>query len=533
MGFLRISLALPRRFVKQFLPPGIQGSRKKPDNQIMGNIVVINGTGLADYAWEKLPGGKNSLEMVMDTGADLPDVTEKWILCPSGDGRFQFARERGYSPVIREDWTAGELFNALEEIRRDASGIFYLQGDAPLTDPGLSRKMLESHEKYFAHYSFAEGYPAGLCPEILNPSILTTLASMAGDSPLDRGCVFSVISRDMNNFDLETLIAPKDMRLLRISLTGDNWRNFSLLKTIMEKGGKDEKSVLAIIEEQPEILRTFPAYGEFQITNGEIQRPFYLPEFPGNTLENGEMKFLSPEDFSLMMGRLGRFAREGTVNLGFRGEPSLHPRTLELIAAVLEHPGFSVLLETSGLGWKEQTLSVIAKLDVSRIDWIVELDSLDPETYRRVRGEGFREAMETTGALFAAFPDHVWVQAVRMEETEAQMEAFYRHWSEKTKNFIIQKYDDFCGRLPRRKVVDLSPLKRFPCWHLKRDLPVLLDGTVLLCREELEDPRILGNLLKEEPEAIWERGDALHREQTRDLYPGICGDCDEYYTFNY
>jgi hypothetical protein len=66
-----------------------------------------------------------------------------------------------------------------------------------------------------------------------------------------------------------------------------------------------------------------------------------------------------------------------------------------------------------------------------------------------------------------------------------------------------------------------------------RDFPVLLDGTVPLCRDEVRRGRVLGNAFSEDLAAIWERGADLHAAHVRKEYPGICAGCDEYYTFNF
>jgi spiro-SPASM protein len=120
-----------------------------------------------------------------------------------------------------------------------------------------------------------------------------------------------------------------------------------------------------------------------------------------------------------------------------------------------------------------------------------------------------------------------------MHENEDDLEHFFRHWKETLGNVIIQKYDDFCGRLPERKVTDLSPVKRIPCWHIKRDVTVMLDGRVLLCREDTAAEHILGNIFQEKLEAIWGRGEDYYRRHLSSSYPNICTKCDEYYTFNF
>ncbi|MEJ5190251.1 MAG: SPASM domain-containing protein, partial [Breznakiellaceae bacterium] len=83
------------------------------------------------------------------------------------------------------------------------------------------------------------------------------------------------------------------------------------------------------------------------------------------------------------------------------------------------------------------------------------------------------------------------------------------------------------------KVTDLSPLHRFPCWHLKRDLTVLLDGSVPLCREDLKREHVLGNLFHQPIEEIWERMGKVYLDHTQEKYPALCERCDEYYTYNF
>jgi spiro-SPASM protein len=130
-------------------------------------------------------------------------------------------------------------------------------------------------------------------------------------------------------------------------------------------------------------------------------------------------------------------------------------------------------------------------------------------------------------------PENVWVQAVRMKENEEDMEQFYKYWKERTNNVIIQKYDWCCGKLPQRKVTDLSPVKRLPCWHLKREMIILTDGSVPVCRDDLEKEMVLGNILTDKIETIWQNGQQYYRQHLSEEYPELCRNCDEYYTYNY
>jgi spiro-SPASM protein len=122
---------------------------------------------------------------------------------------------------------------------------------------------------------------------------------------------------------------------------------------------------------------------------------------------------------------------------------------------------------------------------------------------------------------------------VRMNENETELEAFYRFWKEKIGQVIIQKHDSFCRTIPDRRVADLSPLVRHPCWHLKRDMCILSDGTVPFCREDLYASRSCGNAFTDEFAAIWDANRTLYEQHVRGVHEGMCGACDEYYTYNF
>ena len=241
------------------------------------------------------------------------------------------------------------------------------------------------------------------------------------------------------------------------------------------------------------------------------------------------------KDFTRILEQVSSFCAEATISVSLWGEPAYHAEFADLAAAVLERD-FRLIVETSGIGWPEGAFAGIAGIagkGHSGLDWVVSLDSRDPREYSRLRGEGFEEAHRTVETLQSLFPGHVYPQAVRMNENEEQLEDFYRYWKNQTGKVIVQKYDPFCGFLPDRRVTDLSPLKRFPCWHLKRDLSVLIDGRVPVCREDLSGEHPLGNLFEEPLAEIWQRGEGFYLRHLSADYPRLCAQCDEYYTFNF
>ncbi|MBI9108326.1 MAG: spiro-SPASM protein [Spirochaetales bacterium] len=501
----------------------------------MNNIVIINASGLSEYAMKDMGNGRNSVEFAVEAALKMPATGRAVIideLCPCLEYLSSFTKK------TRAKASASALIQALIELSEGYDNIFYFYADCPLIDTDLAGKMYRNHLKYFSEYTFADGYPVGLTVEIIKTSVLPLVAKLAenDDSVAGRNTVFSLIEKDINSFDIETEISPDDQRLLRLSLFPDTKRNFLQLKAIMKvikdgNGLQPEQSlsgeVLNAVRKRGEFLRTLPVFIEIETSSSRPQRISYMPEAAAS---EGEM---AVEDFKAVLSKISDFSGDAVISLSVRNEPSSHSSPAALAGAVLDHPDFSLLIETSGIGWTEEQLNLILGLDSSRLTWIVDLDALDRGLYSSLRGDGLDEAYRFASSMVEKSPGNVWLQAVRMKDNETDMEQFYKYWKERTKNVIIQKYDWCCGRLPQRKVTNLSPVKRLPCWHLKREMIVLPDGRVPVCRDDLDNEMVLGNIFSDDIESLWQNGTNYYKQHLNEEYPDLCRNCDEYYTYNY
>jgi spiro-SPASM protein len=473
----------------------------------------------------------------------------------------------------------------LEELSRLSTGydfLYFAWADCPLLDASLAGALAERHTRYGAEYSYADGWPYGFAPEILAPSTAGILAKLAeGDEgPVERDALFQVIQKDINAFDIETEISPVDLRPYRLSLTADSKRNLLLLSRWMETVRPLESNAVdssgrinsasnaeRLIAEKPDMLRTLPAFFNIQVTGACPQACSLCPwpVYGGGTVPVTERKdFLSADAFEGLLNKIEKFAGDAVISISLWGEPSLHPERRVLIEMVLARPALSLVVETSGVGWKEDELKALAeatsraaprKNHMAPLSWIVSLDAHDPGRYREIRGPGFSEARSTAKTLLSLFPHAAYVQAVRVKDFEDDIEHFYRSWKEEPEvpaarrkdgsHVIIQKYDDFVGAFPKIQASDLSPVKRRACWHIQRDMIILLDGSVPCCREDLlslkgegdktllNEVKLWGNVFAEDLAVVWERGAALYQEHCKGEYRGICGHCDEYYTYNF
>lgn len=533
----------------------------------MGNLLILHALGLSEYALEKeLPVpdkasnkasdttsdavskngavGKNAFLQTVERCRRLPDLTSMIVLTDLPEERLTaYWKQEWGSIVSRPVWTTAELLRFLGDQGEPYDHIFIVWADSPLIDIGLSEKMYARHLRFFSDYTFADGYPLGLSPGILKPSALSQLGELARrhEVAVGRDYIFEVLQKDINAFDLETEVAPRDQRLLRVSLSADTRRNLLLLERIIEAGGWDASSVQEVLDTRPGLLRTLPAYYNVQITAGCPQACSYCPypRFGGDILKRREE--MPPEQWSDLLDQAVGFSGDAVIGISAWGEPSLHTRIVEMTAEVLERDGLSLVIETSGVGWSVPVLEEIAAHAATvenglsgRLTWIVSLDADERDLYEELRGSQPEEARATVDMLRELFPGQVYVQAVRMKSNEDQLDGFFRHWEkEENVEVIIQKYDSFCGVLPDRKVTDLTPIERFPCWHLKRDMFILLDGSVPMCREDLKAEYLLGNVFKEGIGEIWNRGDQYYRRHLEGNYPSLCEKCDEFYTYNF
>jgi spiro-SPASM protein len=327
----------------------------------------------------------------------------------------------------------------------------------------------------------------------------------------------------------------------------------------MEAGVRDEASALELIPSRLDLLRSLPAFVQVQIEGGCPQAcalcPY--PSIASDALVRRD--FMPRERFAALMDQVVALCGDAVVDLSLWGEPSLHPDIGGLVDEVLSRPELTLIIETSGLGWDRSLVERLAAdyaaggagsvvtassgpagASPDRLHWVLSLDASSPELYAALRGSGYAEATGFADFLLGLFPRSAYVQTVRARENEAELEAFWRGWKKKTDHVIVQKYSTFAGLLPERKVSDLSPLQRRPCWHLKRDLSVLLDGTVPLCRDCARGEVILGNAFAS-PSGLadaWAAGEAFHRAHVEAslgkdaAYPPPCAACDEYYTYN-
>ncbi len=450
------------------------------------------------------------------------------------------------------------LVEQLCDIAGAETHVCLMFADAMISYEPLYKTMIETHLKYVAHYTRGEGYPESVSPEILSPMackiLERTLAELASTGehtaslPVEKGALFSLVEKRINDYDIEAVLAPEDMRMLRVSLAADTRANFTIAKQLWDYGLRNPDTLMSLYHEKPQLLRGIPRYVYVQLTDA-LQPTVYDPHYAimqkngagiCDAAQRKQCTSMHGDVWRALLSKLPQYAEDATLALGFGGEVALHPNIFSFINEA--SAAFSaVYIETNGYEW--DTSASWWNSVPSNVSWIVYLDAYSDELYSNVResaacgGLTAQEAKARAHAFVEMLivqtkPRNVFVQATRMVENENELDAFCKYWDEKGVSPIIEKYNDICGMLPNKKTVDLAPLQRFACRHLERDMFVDIDGNVRMCFQDLRRNHIQGSIVDDAIETLWQKNERLFVQQAQGHYTDICRSCDEYYTCN-
>ena len=545
------------------------------DNKTMKKIIVLFAESVNHYSFEKSFGKKSAFERSMELSSFFDETVLTLILCTK-ENRTQIESLslsfKNVKIIDKDFWSCSDVVGAISEECESfgASCAVFSWADCPFISKKLSLELMDMHLKYKAEYTFADGFPYGLAPEIIDSGAAKILYELckdtcrsAGEKQVGRDCIFSIMSSDINSFEIETLISEKDYRSYRFEFECSSKAGFYLCtnvyKKLSEQNISDELDFDAIklsdtAVSLPNAIQNLPAFYNIQISAKNNTKSVYDPleQCAEKLFKRDEFSKLNSFlqmnfcDFEKLLKKISDFSETAVIGLSCFGEPLLNDCFYQFAEKVLSYPKFSLFIETSGLEVTEELAQKIALAaqknnfggELGNINWAVCIDSSDSLMYEKIHGidgANYQKVVSSVAILSKYFPKHVYPQFTRMNANENQLESFYRFWKEKENPsggiLVIQKYDNLAGILPDEKPADLSPLERNVCWHIRRDFVVLCDGSVPVCRTRAKE--IFGNAFTDELDEIWKKIGSEVEKQMKNDYCKTCRACDEYYTFNF
>lgn len=491
----------------------------------MNNVVaVIDKTHFSSYATKSWLHYDNTYTAILDK---ISFIKKIYTLAP--DGNLPIEKNPSLYNIIKT------IDKAIEDRN---THVVYIDAQAPFLDVPLLKTMIETSHTYRSQYHFADGYPKGLTAQIIHASILESLAELAQESYTDElynkhNFFFELMRAKLNDFDIETTLSPVDLRERRIELVYDSKNNSVISQKFLDAGIIDVASLLNNLEVVDSLNIGVPAYYNFQISSNCPQICTYCPQPQLNNFNtNKNMKL---DLFQKTLESIVNFSGEAVIGLSLLGEPALHPNLTEFIDAVLKNPTLKLHIETSGIGWKLKDIENLAKQASPRVSLILSLDALNEKEYKIMRGEHFKEALEFFHNILK-LPDlkkRLWVQRVRLNSVEDGLQQFYYEAKKSHSQLIIQKYHNYSNMLPKQEDVDLSPLIRRGCWALQREMSIYIDGSVHLCRVDVQSKHKIGTIHEHSLEELWGRIKRFHIAHINKTYPSLCEHCEEYYIYTF
>jgi len=430
--------------------------------------------------------------------------------------------------------TSKEFLTFLKDNLKGKS-ILIINAFSPLLDLESTKKMLDEHKRYVFDYTFPENLPAGLFPEILESDAAGfILKTIPEELPLFKNSVKEIFEKDISSYDCNIYISPCRLINYRINFVPDNFNDYLIIEDIVARNGQNlsHLELETLINENPEIIRKRPTYFEIELNSERENFNFFI----SNRLDrHDEMKI---DDFRKIIGQISAFSCNPAVSLGLFSEPLLHSAIGEVISEIKNYPQIQFLIESRCLF--TDTAPVEDLLKLSNVTVIFDISAAKIETFSL-----FKRAINPL-LPFIGLPateekiknldnkEKVYIQFTRTTENENELLQFYEKWRDFPERIIIKKPDTFGGILDQSRVIDLSPIKRFSCLHLKHDMVIHSNGNVPLCRQDYNAQFLMGNAFTDGIENCWKNMKEVYQRHWKGNFsePAICNKCDEWWIFN-
>ncbi|MDA3900125.1 MAG: spiro-SPASM protein [Spirochaetes bacterium] len=407
-----------------------------------------------------------------------------------------------------------------------------INADAPFADMTIIDEMLAVHTKYAAEYTYSENIPDGFCCDIISCELIKSLPEPEDEAkvlPVEK-----VIKDNINQFDVELFYKDPDIRPLRLAFLNGDERERIIMQNIFSAAAKIPlySEIQQIINSSPQVLYTSPSYIEVEISPMVNSTTIYSAQ----QLTNPDRTEMSPELFDSILKGASSYNTPFALTLGGWGEPLKHSAFYSLFEKALKEPSISLLLlESDGIALDSNFIQFIQNHDVSKLRVIVECNGHSKETYTAIHGtDNFSVVEQNIVALQDILKDRLYIQIMKINETEPFLDSFYDFWETKNVQIILQKQNTYCGALEDRRYYDLTPLKRIPCWHLQRDLVILSNGDVPFCKQD-PSAKFSSLSVRNMPiQEIWDERKPMFLENYANKFPSKpdCKTCDEWFTFN-
>lgn len=223
------------------------------------------------------------------------------------------------------------------------------------------------------------------------------------------------------------------------------------------------------------------------------------------------------------------------VWMAFYGEPLLLRDTILWMIHYAKSRGLkNVLMNTNG---NLLTAEISKGLIESGLDeLVIGVDAFTPENYQKIRvGGNYEKVLENINELLK-IKKHlnkntpiVKVQIIELDENKHEMEAFIKYWTDCGAIVKVRPKVSWIGAIKNEKNPEKS---RYPCYWCMEIMPILCDGSVVLCGADYDGKYVAGDVKDNSIKEIWmgnlKKIRDHHKKRNFQLLPSFCQECTDW-----
>jgi hypothetical protein len=405
-----------------------------------------------------------------------------------------------------------------------ADGVLVFPPAAPLLDVRLGARML-AHRSAAAHEMrvvFTQA-PPGVAGLLLDASLIRELA----EKRIPPGWAFSYkpdAARKDLIFEDCCVDVPAALRHATGRLIADTDRSIERVRAVLARDADPDAETLgrALQAWESSFLPDVPRELEIELTTDDPYPETLLRPRGERVPRRGPIE---PSLVGQAVRELCRYD-DALVVLGGFGDPLLHPRFADVLAAIrsaapADQPLLGLAVRTPCV---ELNDDVIDALVTHRVDIVeVLLDAWTPGRYAALQtpaagADASRYGHATTGGEAGRYtlPADLGRVLANIERITArtrsaktaapvilpsmtkardnveELDEFFDGWVRRVGAVCVTAYSHHAGQIEDRSVIDMTPSTRCPCRRLQSRAMLLADGTLVACDQDFRARQAMG-----------------------------------------
>jgi MoaA/NifB/PqqE/SkfB family radical SAM enzyme len=248
-----------------------------------------------------------------------------------------------------------------------------------------------------------------------------------------------------------------------------------------------------------------------------------------------QKKHMSFSLFRKIIDEIAETSPSTRVWMAFYGEPLILRDSIVWMIYYAKSKGLKkLLLNTNGTLLNAEISKGLIESGLDEI--IIGVDAFTPENYKKIRvGGDYEKVLQNINQLLNLKKTMhknspiVKIQIIAMDENKHEMKAFIKYWTEQGTIVKVRPKISWIGAV---KVKKSDTVQRYPCYWGMEIMPILCDGSVVLCGADYNGNFIAGNVNTESIRSIWmgtlKKIRDAHKEGRFDRLPEFCQKCTDW-----